>query len=491
MKSLRALKYLHISIEKGSIIFQQVNVRLKFYGGAGTVTGSKYLLEVDDRSILIDCGLFQGLKELRLRNWDKPPFSPEEISAVILTHAHLDHSGYLPKLVKEGYSGRIHCTEPTADLLEILLMDSAKLQEEEAEYARKKGYSKHENPQPLYDQKDAKLVFPQVDPHPYETPIQLFDNIQLIFHNAGHILGASSVELIIRGDHQTKHLVFSGDLGKQNDPIMYPPYRFEQADILLVESTYGDRIQPPVDNVRIELARIINETLSRDGIIVIPAFSVGRTQSILYYLKELLVNGDIPNLPVYMDSPMAIAATELYVKHAQSHRISIDEIEGEGSFLHLRKNLILVRDQEQSVALNEIDSKAIILSASGMMTGGRILHHLYHRLGDPRNTILITGFQAEGTRGRRLLEGEETIRIFGEDVHVRAKIEMIEGLSAHADQNELLDWLGSFHDSPKRTFIVHGEHESAMTFKRLIKDRLGWNTIVPGYREGFHLFEGI
>ena len=467
-----------------------MDVRVKFLGGAGTVTGSKYLLEIDDYRLLVDCGLFQGLKELRLRNWEELPIDESAIDAVVLTHAHLDHSGYLPRLVKDGYNGPIHCTHSTADLLKLLLLDSAKLQEEEADFARKKGYSKHSNPQPLYKTEDVNDTLPLVKSHAFEKTIQITSKIGIRFHYAGHILGASIVEVILSGTTQQKHLIFSGDLGRQNDPILYPPAKIAHADILFVESTYGDRVNPEA-GIKDRLAAIILESIARKGIVLIPAFSVGRTQNMLMYIKDLMADDRIPQLEVFMDSPMAISATGIYLNHMQDHKLTAEMLESDDSFLTLRRNLITVQSREASVYLNTKKERAIIMSASGMMSGGRILHHLYNRLPNPNDTLMIVGYQADGTRGRRILNGEKEVRIFGQQVPVKCHVEEVQGLSAHADQTELFEWLGAFQSHPKMTFVIHGEQESANAMRDKIQEELGWNAVVPNYLESIKLFSGI
>ena len=467
-----------------------MDVRVKFLGGAGSVTGSKYLVQIGDFNLLVDCGLFQGLKELRLRNWEDLPIEDSTIDAVVLTHAHLDHSGYLPRLVKEGFSGPVFCTHATADLLKLLLLDSAKLQEEEADFARKKGYSRHENPQPLYNTRDVEAALPLVKSYPFNKVHQINGRIGIKFHYAGHILGASSVEVIIQGDNQEKRLVFSGDIGRQKDPILYPPKTPPKADILFVESTYGDRLNAD-DDVRNELATIVRQAMDRRGCLLIPAFSVGRTQNLLMHIKDMMAAGTIPEMEVFMDSPMAISATEIYLRHMDDHKLTEDMVMSEDSFLTLRKNLITVRSREASVYLNNKKEHAIILSASGMMSGGRILHHLFHRLPNANDTLLIAGYQAEGTRGRRILEGEKAVRIFGQNVPVNCKVVVINGLSAHADQTELFTWLAQIEHSPKMTFVVHGEVNSAKVMRQKIEDDLGWNAFVPNYLESVKLFSGI
>ena len=467
-----------------------MDVRVKFLGGAGTVTGSKYLLEIDEYRLLIDCGLFQGLKQLRLRNWDALPLEENSIDAVVLTHAHIDHSGYLPRLVKEGFKGPIHCTDSTADLLRLLWLDSAKLQEEEAEWAKKKGYSKHENPQPLYDTKDVNETLPLVRSHRFNQRFFLTPSIEVNFAYGGHILGASIVEVFVHGSTQTKKLVFSGDLGRESDPILYPPEKIAEADILFVESTYGNRNNEFI-GIKEALATAINETFARKGCVLIPAFSVGRTQNLLMYIKDLMTEGAVPEAEVFMDSPMAISATEIYTRHMDDHKLNDEMLRTDESFLTLGRNLITVRTREASAYLNNKKEHAIIISASGMMTGGRILHHLYHRLPRSSDTLLIVGYQGMGTRGRDLLDGAKSIRIFGEEVTVKCNVVLIDGLSAHADMQELHTWLSHFTVKPKKTFIVHGEPESAEYLRRYVEHELHWNAYVPDYLESYALFNGI
>lgn len=466
-----------------------MDVRIKFLGGAETVTGSKYLLEIDDFNLLIDCGLFQGKKELRLRNWEDFPVNANTIDAIILTHAHIDHSGYLPKIVNQGFSGPIYCTDATASLLEIMLRDAAKLQEEEAEYARKKGYSKHDPPKPLFTTEDAEKALHQLKNLPYKKQFEVTPSIKALFKDAGHILGSAIVQLSISGETQNKKLVFSGDLGRYNQPLLHDPSTIEDADILLLESTYGDRNNVP-NQVEIQLAKIVNETFTNGGCVLIPSFAVGRTQLLLYYCHYLLKNNMIPSCKVYIDSPMAISATQIHKKHREDHKLSVGRNEHESIFEDAHFHYY--RTQESSMDLNTVNENAIIISASGMCTGGRILHHLYHRLPRKQDTLLFVGYQAEGTRGRRILDGEASVRIFGLDVEVKCNVQQIEGLSAHADKAELLRWAGNFQSSPKMTFIVHGEIESAKHLAHTLTEQLNWpNVIVPQYLESFELFQSI
>ncbi|MEQ8924778.1 MAG: MBL fold metallo-hydrolase [Fulvivirga sp.] len=466
-----------------------MNVRVKFLGAAQTVTGSKYLFEIDDFTFLVDCGLFQGLKPYRLRNWDEFPHDVTTIDAVVLTHAHIDHSGYLPRLVKQGFNGLIYCTEATAGLLEILLLDAAKLQEEEAEFAKKKGYSKHANPEPLFTTENAEQALSLVTTVGYDQDFRIHDNVQVTFRNAGHILGSAFVELLINGTNMTKKVVLSGDLGRFNQPLLASPETVNETDVLFVESTYGDR-NNEITNVEEQLKEKVNKGLKEGGCILIPSFAVGRTQIILYYLQKLQSDGSIPNVSIYIDSPMAISATNLYSKYPDYHTLTASEFKGNGLFDY--PTVHYYRSQESSVILNDITSNAIIISASGMCTGGRILHHLFHRLGRKNDTLLFVGYQAEGTRGRRILEGEPTSRIFGIDVEVKCHVDIVSGLSAHADMSELHQWLDHLTSSPKMTFIVHGEAESSLALAHHLRIEKQWdNVYVPNYLESFDLFRGI
>lgn len=466
-----------------------MNVRLKFFGAAKSVSGSKYLLELDNSKfsykVLVDCGLFQGLKDLRVKNWEEFPINPKNIDAVVLTHAHIDHTGYLPRLYKEGYRGKVYCTQATKDLLEIMLLDSAKLQEEEAEYAFKKGYSKHERPQPLYTVDDVNFMLDYIQGYPYRENIELNKTISFKYQDAGHILGSAIIELQLNGDSQSKKIVFSGDLGRYNKPILRNPHTVSTADILLVESTYGNK-DNPVDNPKDRLAQVINEAFARQGCILIPAFAVGRTQSLIYYLKELIEERKIPSVPIFIDSPMGISVTGIYKRNKTFHSLDDRAIS-----IFDFQNIRYFRSQQESISINNIKKNAIIISSSGMCNGGRILHHLYNRLPRPNDTVLFVGYQSEGTRGRKILDGEKTTRIFGEEVEVKCQIVHLDGLSAHADRKELLKWLKGFKSAPKNTFIIHGEAESMQAFATTIKSQFGWNVTIPEYLESFELFKGI
>ena len=454
---------------------------LKFLGATKTVTGSRHLLEVDGHLILVDCGLFQGLKQLRLRNWDRFPIDPARIEAVVLTHAHIDHSGYLPKLVKEGFVGKVYATAGTVELAQILLPDSARLQEEEADYANRVKSSKHHPAMPLYTEGDAHRALKHFVPVGYGERVDLTKRLSFEFINAGHILGSSFVKMTVRepgGGEKT--ILLTGDIGRYDEPIIHDPTPVDEADYLVLESTYGDREHPDID-VRERLAKIVSETMDRGGHLLIPAFAVGRTQSILYHLRELEEVGRIPVVPVYVDSPMASNATRLYLRHREDHDLAMKDLMDDRRNPLATGHFNLARTREESKSILRNEQSTIVISASGMCTGGRILHHLRKRLPDERNTILLVGFQAMGTRGRRLLDGEKEIKIFGEMIPVRARVEMLENLSAHADYHEILRWLEGFRRAPEKVFLVHGEPEAAEALRQKIVARFGWVVEIPDY----------
>ena len=448
-------------------------MELKFLGATGTVTGSKYLLTSVSKQILIDCGLFQGLKQLRLRNWTALPINPKEIDAVVLTHAHIDHSGYLPLLVKNGFSGKVYCSEATRDLCEVLLLDSAHLQEEEAKYANKDGFSKHNPALPLYTQEDAQNALELLTPVAYEQDVNLGDGLTARLSPSGHILGSA----FVRVQNNKISILFSGDIGRPNDILMKAPVRIKQADYLVLESTYGNRLHDHTDP-KIKLADIINRTVNRKGVIVIPVFAVGRAQELLYYIHLLKTSGAIAShTPVYLNSPMAVDATAIFNHFQNEHRLTPEQSHALCHTAHM------VNGIEESKQLNESKGPMIILSASGMASGGRVVHHLKAFAPDPKNTILFVGFQAAGTRGAAMLDGAESIKIHGQYVPVRANVELISNLSAHADYSEILDWLGGFESAPKITFITHGEPIAADAMRLHIEEQLHWKTIVPDYLE--------
>lgn len=455
---------------------EAVMLKLTSLGGAGTVTGSKHLLTRDGKRILIDCGLFQGLKNLRELNWTPLPVKPSSIDAVVLTHAHLDHSGYLPKLVRDGFRGSIFATYATRDVAELILKDSGHLQEKDAEYANRKGFSKHKPALPLYGIHDAERALEHFSAVPFAKPVQLPEGAILMFRRAGHILGAATADIEWGG----KRIVFSGDLGRYGDPIMLDPEPVPEADYIVIESTYGNRIHEPGDPTEL-LGSIIERTVRRGGTVVIPAFAVGRAQSLLYHLWKLRSAGRLSNIPIYLDSPMAISATDLLHAHRDDHRIppgDCDTICGIAKY---------TRDVEGSKAITASSYPKVVISASGMATGGRVLHHLKAYAPDRRNTILFSGFQAAGTRGRALLEGAREIRIHGQWIPVLAEVDDLPALSAHADSNELLRWLSGFRQAPAHTFIVHGEASAAEALRVRIDKDLGWNATVPRQDQAFGL----
>ncbi|MCO6055344.1 MBL fold metallo-hydrolase [Pseudomonas sp. MOB-449] len=445
---------------------------ISFLGGAGTVTGSKYLLEHGGQRVLVDCGLFQGYKALRLRNWDTFPIRPQRLDAVVLTHAHLDHSGYLPALVRDGYRGPIYATEATCELAEILLRDSARLQEEEAEYANHRGYSRHHPAKPLYTEADAERALKQLRPLALHHPAEIASGIHLQLRPAGHILGAAMVELEAGG----RRMLFSGDLGRPDDPLMVAPEAVEGADILLVESTYGNRLHP-VEDTRKVLADVINRTALRQGIVVVPSFAVGRAQLLMYLLYRLKQEAMIPDLPVYLNSPMATDVTTLYQRFHHEHRLSRADCEG------MCRVARFVRTVDEARQLEQLRKPAVIIAGSGMATGGRVLHHLKALAPNARNTILLSGFQAGGTRGALIASGAHEVRIHGEDIPIRAEVVTLENLSAHADAGEILDWLRPFSRVPKHTFVVHGEPDAADCLRRRIRQELGWSVSVAEHRQ--------
>lgn len=445
-------------------------MKLTFMGATGTVTGSKYLIEQDNQKILVDCGLFQGPKDLRLRNWSTFPVDPKQIHAVVLTHAHIDHSGYLPLLVLQGFTGPIYATKATIELCSILLPDAGHLQEEDAKRANKYGYSKHQPALPLYTQDDALRVLKQFKEVEIDKPYRFFNVFDISWHRAGHILGSSFVQI----HHQSCRILFSGDIGRLQDPIMKPSAWMKSTDYLVIESTYGDRLHDKTDPLE-RIAQIINTTCHRGGSVLIPAFAVGRAQTILYYLYHLKQKKMIPDVPVYLDSPMAIDATEILFENSGEHQLTHDECKA------ICRSANYVRTPEESMAIDRNDTPKVIISASGMMTGGRVLHHLKVYGPNPLNTILMTGYQASGTRGARLLNHEPTIKIHGEDVDIKAQLDVLTNTSAHADYEEILSWLSHFEKPPKKVFITHGEPHAALGLKQHIENQFGWDCEIPNY----------
>ncbi|MBU3751118.1 MAG: MBL fold metallo-hydrolase [Mycobacterium sp.] len=446
-------------------------------GAASTVTGSKHLLESDGRRILLDCGLFQGVKNLRELNWQALAVDPESIDAVVLTHAHLDHSGYLPRLVRNGYTGPILSTAATAAVAEIILRDSAYLQERDAAFLNKHRATKHHPALPLYDGDDAERTLELFQTRPFGREFSLWEGGPVVtFRRAGHILGAATVDLHWQG----RRVVFSGDLGRYDDPVMLDPEPVPAADYLVLESTYGDRLHTDTDPAA-KLAEVIHATARRGGTVVIPAFAVGRAQTLLYYLWQLRCAGKLPDVPVYLDSPMAINAGELLGSHRDDHRLTPEVYQGMCAMASY------TRDAEQSKRISASTEPKIVLSASGMATGGRILHHLKAFAPDPKNTIMITGYQVPGTRGAAIAAGERFIRIHGEWVPINAEVADLAMLSAHADADELIRWAGGFSSPPQRVFVVHGEPQPADTLRTRLGREFGWEATVPRMNQLFDL----
>ncbi|MBI3667742.1 MAG: MBL fold metallo-hydrolase [Acidobacteria bacterium] len=458
-------------------------VTLQFLGAAGTVTGSRHLLSTGDRDLLVDCGLFQGRKELRLKNWEPFPIPPKDLDAVGITHAHLDHSGYLPRLVTGGFHGLVYCSRPTADLLGILLPDAAHLQEEDAEFANKKGFSKHAKALPLYTAEDAQDALRHLRPVMHKQVVQMDNGFQFHFHNAGHILGSKFLHVTADG----VRVLFTGDVGRYRASGGKPETLPDPADYLVMESTYGDRLHPK-DDVRPRLAKVIQETVKQGGTVVIPAFAVERTQRLLFLIRSLMEEGQIPSVPIHIDSPMAIEAVKIFMRYSEE----FDEetkamVKRLGSPLNWPQ-VHFDKTVEESKQASSSRYPAIIISSSGMATGGRVLHHLAQRLPDHRNTVLFVGFQAPETRGRLICDGAGTVKIHGEEIPVRARIERFEEFSDHADYEEMLRWLESFPGAPKQVFLVHGEPEAARALEQRIEKKFGWGVHVaqPGEKVALH-----
>ena len=449
---------------------------LIFLGATETVTGSRFLLRVNGHQYLIDCGLFQGGCRLKALNWDPFPMPPAEVDAVLLTHAHIDHTGYLPRLVRQGFHGPIYATRATCALLEILLPDSAYLQEQDAAYANKKGYSRHKPALSLYTVTDAEQALERLQPISFDQPLTLAE-ITATWRPAGHILGSAILEIEFKGQAHVQRIVFSGDLGRYDSEIMKSPTTVTATDYLLVESTYGNRHHSE-GSLEDTLVEVIEFVIERDGVLLIPSFAVGRTQQVLYYVRKLQDQGRIPSLPIFIDSPMAVDVSHIYCRFGDDHNLDVNLLMNQRVCPLRCRETHFVRDVEESKALNTMPGPAVIISASGMCTGGRILHHLKWRLPDARNAVLFVGYQAEGTRGRLLLNGAEHVRIHGQQVPVRARIVSVDALSAHADRDELLRWLKDFTVPPRQTFVIHGEPEASHALAETLKT-WNWEVTVP------------
>ncbi|MEN8124484.1 MAG: MBL fold metallo-hydrolase [Bacteroidota bacterium] len=448
---------------------KSTSFKIHFLGAAGTVTGSKYLLEFSGKKIMIDCGLFQGEKALRSMNWNYPPFDPTKLDLVLLTHGHLDHTGYLPRLVKQGFKGKIYGTYPTLDIAEIILNDTAKIQEKEAERANKEGYSKHNPALAFYNLDDVDKtvsLFKGVAPSQW---LALYERIKVRFQYNGHILGATYIELDING----KRIVFSGDIGRKNDLLLYPPVRPKKADILLMESTYGGRFHPQEIEMIPEIEKIVNQTVKRGGILFVPSFSVERAQLMMFIFWKLRKEKKIPEIPMIMDSPMGASVLELFYRTRDWHKLEKYECE------EMCNNFHIVSSYTETIALRDDNRSKIVIAGSGMLTGGRILNYLEKQAPNPKNTLLFVGYQAKGTRGRMLLDGEKELKVYGKIVPFHMEVKEIEGLSAHADHSELLYWLQNIKEKPQKVFLVHGEKEAAIALKNDIEKTLSWTCKIP------------
>ena len=446
-----------------------MSVNICFLGGSGTVTGSKYLVQYQDQKLLLDCGLFQGYKQLRLRNWQALPVAPVDLAAVVLTHAHLDHSGYLPLLVRQGYAGKVFCSRGTRDLCAILLPDSGHLQEEDADFMNRHHLSKHAPALPLYTRQDAVDCMRNFKTQEIGRAFQPLPGWTVTLSAAGHILGACSVLVEVAG----RRILFSGDLGRPDDLLLYPPAAPPAADTVLIESTYGDRIHPH-DDILAELGPALQRVAARGGVAVVPVFAVGRAQAILYAIQLLKLSGAVPrSLPVFLDSPMAVQTTDLLKTHAGEHRLSEAEVHA------MTTHATMIRTVDESKALAQRHGPMVILAASGMATGGRVLHHLAQNLGHHRNMVILTGFQAAGTRGASLASGARSLRLLGQDVPVNAEVVQLQSASAHADSNQLIDWLHRLPKAPDQIYVVHGEPGPADQLRQRIERELTWRAVVP------------
>ncbi|MAD98298.1 MAG: MBL fold metallo-hydrolase [Flavobacteriaceae bacterium] len=444
-------------------------INIHFLGAAGTVTGSKYLVDTGERKILIDCGLFQGLKELRLKNWEYPPVDVSEIDAVLLTHGHMDHTGYLPRLVKQGFKGAIFGTNPTLDIAKIILNDSAKIQEQEAERANKEGYSKHSPAEPLYTLNDVEKTVPRFKGIPPSQWLPILKDVKARFQYNGHILGATYIELDIHG----KHFVFSGDIGRTNDLLLYPPLKPTKADVLFIESTYGGRFHPEEEEAIPQIEKLVNDTINKGGSLFVPSFSVERAQLMMLIFWRLLKEDKIPKVQMIMDSPMGANVLELFHRTRDWHRLEDNECD------EMCSHFKVVSSYRETMELRTDNKPKIVIAGSGMLTGGRMLNYLETQAQNPNNTLLFVGYQAEGTRGRKLLEGDKELKVYGKWVPFKMQVAEIEGLSAHADHKELMNWMSEIRNKPKRIFIVHGEKESAEALQKGIKETYGWNSEIP------------
>jgi metallo-beta-lactamase family protein len=460
-------------------------IQLGFHGAAGTVTGSKYLLTVNDERVLVDCGMFQGRRELRQRNWSDLAFDAAAVKAAIITHAHIDHVGYLPRIVRMGFAGSVYATDPTIDIARMSLVDAAHIQMEDADYRNRKRLTRHEKALPLFTDTDVEDIIPLYRPVPFGTWTEISDAIRFRLHSAGHILGAASVEIEATEEDRTVTLLFSGDIGRYGNPLTRNPDEPPSVDYLVCESTYGGRVHPPEDAQQ-EIIDLVTETVKEKKILLIPAFAIGRTQQITFMIDRLITHGLIPEIDIHIDSPMAIRATDIYCKYPSGHALDLKELGGKSCVLE-GKRVTLHRKRKSSKLLNKLKGPAVIISSSGMLTGGRILHHLINRLPNPNTIVALVGFMAEGTLGRRLVEGEKRVYIHKQPIDVKARVEVLKGLSGHADYFEILYWARPIAQAPKRVFVTHGEPSQSEAMAEHFRKESGWNCHIPGLDETVEL----
>jgi len=463
-----------------------MKIRLSFLGATQNVTGSRFLVEADGHRFLIDCGMHQD-RELRERDWDPFPVEPSSIDAVLITHAHLDHCGYVPRLVKKGFAGPVYCTPATAEIMKISLLDSAHLQESDAENKRRRhereGRRGPHPEEPLYTVEDAEKSFPQLHPIRCKEPLELSAGVSATYHDAGHILGSAMIALDVHPNGDKRRIIFTGDIGRWDRPIVRNPSTFEQADYVVMESTYGNRLHADVEEIDGQLEQVINDAVKIGGNIIVPSFAIERAQELLYHMRELLAANRIHHMLVFLDSPMAIRVTEVFRNHPELYDAEAREVLKDGGSPFDFPTLVAVSTADQSKALNYLGGSAMIIAGSGMVTGGRIKHHLVNNISRPQSTILFVGYQAVGTLGRQIVDGAEEVRIFGEKYPVRARIEQIQGFSSHADQNELMRWLSAIKNTPRKVFVVHGEKESSEEFARVVAEQRKCDVVIPGYRD--------